>query len=95
MVKRIGVWVLVLGMALALCVGCAAVQYRNIYADYEARVQQLKDMGGEEEAPYETAKAENYLKTMKKEMDERDWKGAEVFQEKLDQYLELGMQKVQ
>ena len=53
-------------------------------------------MGGEQKAPYETAKAENYLKVYYHEVYE-DWDrgGAELFRGKLEQYLEQGMMKVQ
>lgn len=95
MLKRIGIWVLVFGLCSALFAGCAGMKYKKMYSDYEARVQQLKDMGGAEKAPYETAKAEHYLKIFKHEADENDTKGAELMKEKLDQYLEQGMMKVQ
>ncbi len=95
MLRKIGIWALVLGLSFMFFAGCAAMRYKKTYADYEARVQRLKDMGGEEKAPYETAKAENYLRVFKKEIDEDDWTGAELWREKLDQYLEQGMMKVQ
>jgi hypothetical protein len=96
MLKRIGIWVLVLGVSFALFSGCAVMKYKRMYPDYESRVQTLKDMGGEERAPYETAKAENYLRIFYHEVYE-DWdaKGAEIFSGKLEQYLEQGMKKVQ
>lgn len=95
MLKNIGIWVLVLGLSFSLFAGCAAMKYKRMYSDYEAKVQKLKDMGGTEKVPYETAKAENYLKVFKYEIDENDAKGAKLFKEKLDQYIEQGMKKVQ
>ncbi|MBW2057504.1 MAG: hypothetical protein JRH07_07050 [Deltaproteobacteria bacterium] len=94
MTKRIGIWVLVLGMSLALFIGCAGLKYKKMVPDYEARIQRLKDLGGEEKAPYETTKAENWLKAMKYEADEHDAKGAKMAKDKLDHYLEQGMSKI-
>jgi hypothetical protein len=96
MTKKMGIWFLVVGLCIVFGAGCAAMKYKKMYPDYEARVQKLKDMGGEEKAPYETAKAENYLKVFHHEVyEDRDAKGAELFKGKLDQYLEQGMMKVQ
>jgi len=94
MVKKIGIWALVLGLSIALLAGCATMKYRKTYPEYEAKVQRLKALGGDQKAPYETAKAEFYLQTFKKEIDENDLKGAEAFRVKLDQYLEQGMAKI-
>jgi hypothetical protein len=96
MVKKIGMWILVGGLVFVLFSGCAAIKYKRMYSDYESRLQRLKDMGGEEKAPYETAKAENYLGIYYHEVyEDYDAKGAELFKGKLDQYLEQGMMKVQ
>jgi len=95
MLKNIGIWVLVLGLSFALFAGCAMVKYKKMYSDYEVVLQTLKDRGGEEKAPYETAKAEGYLKVLKSEIDEDDAKGAELFGNKVDQYLQQGLKKVQ
>lgn len=95
MLKRIGIWVLVLGLTVALFAGCAMVKYKGMYSDYEMRLQELKAMGGAEKAPYETAKAEGYLEVLKGEIDENDPRGAELFSGKVDQYLTQGMSKVQ
>ena len=96
MVKKIGIWILVGGLSFALLSGCAMVKYKKMYADYECKVQKLKDMGGEEKAPYETAKAENYLMIFHSEVyEDADKEAAEIFKAKLDQYLEQGMMKVQ
>jgi hypothetical protein len=94
MVKRIGIWVLILGLCFVVFAGCATNKYKKMYPDYEAKVNRLKALGGEQKAPYETAKAEYYLETFKKEVEEGDTKGAEKFQQKLDQYLEQGMAKI-
>ncbi len=95
MLKKIGIWVLVLGLTFALFAGCAMLKYKNLYSEYEIRLQRLKAKGGAEKAPYETAKAEGYLKVLKSEIDENDREGAELFSGKVDQYLEQGMSKVQ
>lgn len=95
MLRKLGIWVLVLGLTFALFAGCARVKYREVYADYETRLQKLKDMGGAEKAPYETVKAEGYLELFKGEIDENDPKGAALFSDKIDQYLTQGMNKVQ
>ncbi len=95
MLKKTGIWALVLGLSFVLFTGCAMVKHKQTYSDYEAQLQTLKAQGGEEKAPYETAKAEGYLKAMKSEMDERDVRGAALFSEKVDQYLQQGLKKVQ
>jgi hypothetical protein len=96
MAKKMGIWFLVIGLCIVFGAGCATNVYKKMYPDYQARVQKLKDMGGEQKAPYETAKAENYLKIYYHEVyEDRDDKGAELFRGKLDQYLEQGMMKVQ
>lgn len=86
---------MVLGLTFALFAGCARVKYKEVYADYETRLQKLKDMGGAEKAPYETTKAEGYLGALRGEIDENDPKGAALFSKKADQYLTQGMSKVQ
>jgi len=93
MLKKIGVWVLVLGLSFVLFAGCAA-KYRKMFPDYEARLNRLKGLGGEQKAPYETAKAENWLKVFEHEAGENDEKGAQLAMEKLDYYLEQGMMKI-
>lgn len=95
MLKRIGTWVLILGLSFTFLAGCARLEIKKMYPEYEAKVQKLKDMGGMEKAPYETAKTEGYLKAFKVELDENDIEGAELFKEKLDQYIAQGMMKVQ
>ncbi len=95
MLKKVGIWVLVLGLSFAFFAGCAMVRHKKSYSDYEVLLQTLKERGGEEKAPYETAKAEGYLKAMKSEIDENDPKGAALFSEKVDQYLQQGLKKVQ
>jgi hypothetical protein len=94
MSKKIGMWILALGLSFAFLTGCAMVKYKKMYPDYEARVNRLKSLGGEMKAPYETAKSETYLQIFKHEIDEKDPKGAELFRQKLDQYLEQGMAKI-
>jgi hypothetical protein len=95
MLKKIGIWVLVLGLSFALFAGCARVQYRKMYTNDEARLQSLKDMGGEEKAPYETAKAEGYLGLMKHELDENDFESFTDFKEKFNDYHDQALGKVQ
>jgi len=102
MLKRIGIWVLAVGLSFALFTGCALVQlskvapYKEMYPDYEYKVTRVKEMGGEAKAPYETAKAETYLKFFHKEVFvDRDAVGAELMRKKLDQYIEQAMMKVQ
>jgi hypothetical protein len=94
MLKKIGIWALALGLSFAFLTGCAMMKYKKMYPDYQTKVNRLKGLGGEMKAPYETAKAENYLRLFKGEIDENDPKGAELFQQKLDQYLEQGMAKI-
>jgi hypothetical protein len=94
MVKKIGIWVLVLGCAFVLLSGCATMKYKRIVPDYEAKVNRLKALGGEQKAPYETAKSELYLETFKKEVAEGDTKGAALFQKKLDEYIEKALMKI-
>lgn len=94
MLKNIGIWVLVLGISFALLPGCAYMKYQRMYPDYEAKVNRLKALGGEQKAPYETAKSEYYLEAFKKEIDEKDHKGAEMFKKKLDQYIAEGMARI-
>jgi hypothetical protein len=96
MLKKIGIWILVLGFSFALFAGCAAMKLRSLtdtYSVYQARLQKLKARGGAEKAPYETAKAEGYLKAFKEELAEKDPKGAELFREKTDEYLNKGTVK--
>jgi hypothetical protein len=95
MLKRMGIWVLVLGFSFALFLGCAAVKYKDVYSSYEVRLQELKNMGGAEKAPYETAKAEGYLEMLQDEIDENDPVGSKLFSDKVDEYLKQGMMKVQ
>jgi hypothetical protein len=96
MLRKIGIWTLVVGISFVFFAGCAMMTYKKMYPDYEARVQKLKDLGGEEKAPYETAKAENYLRIFYDEVyDDRDRVGAEHFRGKLEQYLQQGFMKVQ
>jgi hypothetical protein len=94
MLKRVGIWVLVLGLSFVFLAGCVQWQYRKVVPGYEAKIERLKALGGDRKAPYETAKSEFYFEAMKKEIGEGDRKGAEVFREKLDQYLEQGMAKI-
>jgi len=95
MVKKIGIWVLVLGLVVVFFVGCAANVQRRYYRDRLEKGNMLLKMGGDQKAPYETAKVRYYLEAYKKEMDEGDWKGADQMRQKVDMYLDQAMQKVQ
>lgn len=94
MVKWIGTWVLVLGVSFVFLAGCGGARYRKMVPDYETKIARLKGLGGDEKAPYETTKAENWLKVLKYEADENDAKGGRMAKDKLDYYLEQGMSKI-
>ncbi len=85
--KRIGIWILIVGLSLVLFAGCAR-NYRRMIPDYEAQLQALKDMESEEKAPYETAKVENYLELFKGEVEENDPIGSKLFSGKLDYWIQ-------
>jgi len=99
MLKKIGIWVLVVGVSSVLFTGCMYMKlspYRKMYPDYESKVTRIKEMGGEAKAPYETAKSEHYLKFFHQEVFvDRDITGADIMKAKLDEYISKAMLKVQ